>query len=119
MKEPFFYNDNDDEVKLPWKWEICDACDGHGTSSAYLGAFTRDDLYDMGDEWCEDYFAGRFDRACEHCSGGKVKVVDESRCSKEDLDKYYEQQQIDADIDHMQKQEMLMEGGWREMGWYD
>lgn len=69
------------EVELPAKFIVCDDCKGVGKSSAYLGAFTRDDLDELGDEFIDDYRAGNFDRPCETCKGERVvAVVDESLC---------------------------------------
>lgn len=118
-KAPILYNDDDSETELPFKWEICGACSGHGSSSAYLGAFTREDLDDEGPEFVEDYFAGRYDRSCEHCDGaGKVKVVDPARTPKDKLAAYRAQEDDREHIDAIQRQERLMEGGWREEGWF-
>ena len=66
------------ERVLPTGWEICGSCDGHGKSSAYLGAITE---ADRERDWDEDEFAeymrGGYDRPCDECNGtGKVKVVD-------------------------------------------
>jgi hypothetical protein len=81
--KPVLFCDDGSELVLPNKWEICSHCRGEGKSSAYLGAFTRDDLDEQGSEWCEDYFAGRLDCACKHCGGaGKVSVVDWSKLTK-------------------------------------
>lgn len=72
-------------VNLPAKWEICPQCQGHGKSSAYLGAFTRDEMDEQGQEFMEDYMRGDYDRACEHCKGsGKVLVEDEQRCETDE-----------------------------------
>lgn len=54
------------------KFIVCPACEGTGGSSAYLGAFTSDDMHDMDEEFMEDYFAGSFDRTCDHCQGRRV-----------------------------------------------
>lgn len=76
------------ELSVPAKWEICRTCEGHGASSAYLGAFTRDDFDDEGPEFVEDYIAGNYDRACDECHGsGKVIVADEAACQHNDEDK--------------------------------
>jgi hypothetical protein len=117
-KAPTLYTDDyPDGRELPFKWEICPHCQGHGKSSAYLGAFTRDQL-DEDPEFFEDYLAGHYDRACDHCQGGKVKVVDETKVSKEDL-KLFEKQEEERHLNEsIQRQEMLAEGGWRELGWY-
>lgn len=70
--------DTDGTIRVPAVWAICDTCSGNGTSSAYLGAFTSDDLAELGHEFCEDYTAGRYDRACPDCDGtGKVLVIDD------------------------------------------
>lgn len=59
------------------RWVICDCCQGDGTSTAYLGAYTQSDRDEMGDEWfefAEDVRAGHYDRPCDECSGtGKVR----------------------------------------------
>lgn len=97
-KFPTICNGDDTETQLPHKWEICGSCEGHGKSSAYLGAFTRDDLDDAGEEFCEDYFAGRLDRPCEECGGsGKVAVADEGRMTKAQRKAWKDQCDDDAD----------------------
>jgi hypothetical protein len=117
MTDPILY-DGDDEIVLPFKWTICSHCNGHGTSSAYLGAFTGDEMSEMDDEWREDYAAGRFDRRCDHCGGsGKIKVADTQRMTADQRKKYRAQQREDAETDAIERQERLMEGGWREEGW--
>lgn len=68
-------------VALPARYEICPHCSGKGTSSAHLGAFTRDEMEEEGPEFQEDYMAGVYDRPCDECRGspGRVLVVDEAR----------------------------------------
>ena len=74
---PMFSDEGDETIaSLPAKYEICPHCKGTGTSSSYLGAFTRDDMDEAGPEFVEDYMRGDYDRACDECEGGKVKVVD-------------------------------------------
>jgi hypothetical protein len=53
-------------------YAVCPDCEGHGTSSAHLGAFTSDEWDQMDYEWRDDYVAGRFDRACPTCNGKRV-----------------------------------------------
>ena len=87
------------EVTVPTKWEICDGCQGEGQSSAYLGAFTASEWAEEDQEFQEDYFAGRYDRACEDCKGsGKVKVIDDERCDPVAREAFYAQEQADADM---------------------
>ena len=68
---------------LPFKWEICSCCYGHGGTSRHVecdgGGFTA-------------YLAGRYDWPCTECSGsGKVKVADRAEMSSEDIKAYDEQ----------------------------
>jgi hypothetical protein len=58
------------------KWTICPVCDGEGRSSAYLGAFTQDDMDQQDPDFLEDYVRGRYDRPCDTC-GGDGKVTDD------------------------------------------
>lgn len=118
-RAPTLYTDDDGEIALPFKWAICSHCEGHGTSSAYLGAFTGRDIEEAGEEFMDDYMSGRFDRACEHCSGGKVKEVDRARVSADVLAEFDRQEQGAAECDEIHRQERLREGGWREEGWFE
>lgn len=106
-----------DEIQLPWKWEICGRCDGHGASSGYLGAITREELYD-DPEFAEDYMAGHYDRPCEFCSAGKVKTVDWGRMPPEHQEAYRAQLDEERADRETNRMERLMEGGWREENWY-
>lgn len=119
MADLLLYDDENPEGRaLPFKWCICPRCEGNGTSSAYLGAITRD-TFDDDPEFAEDYMAGRYDRPCDECGGsGKVKQVDTKKTPKADLDAWQEQERDRQETDHIQRQEMLMEGGWREEGWF-
>lgn len=82
-KTPTLYCDDGSGTELPFKWSICSGCDGHGKSSAYLGAYTRSEMDEAGPEFLEDYMAGRYDRACDRCEGsGKVRIVDWSKLTK-------------------------------------
>jgi hypothetical protein len=118
-RTPILYcDDTDSEIELPFKWIICGACDGHGKSSAYLGAFTGEQMREDPD-FADDYRRGFYDRACDDCGGtGKVKVADFSRMTKQQRRDYRKQQRDSAEIDRIQQQERLFEGGWRELGWF-
>lgn len=118
-KAPVLYEDgNDDGRELPFRWVICNSCRGHGKSSAYLGAFTGDQMREDPD-FAEDYRNGLYDRACDCCGGaGKVKAADLAKMSKADRKAYGKQQREFAEVDAIERQERLMEGGWREEGWY-
>jgi len=96
MRKSILYCEDDSERELPCRWEICGACRGNGTSSAYLGAITESDR-EPGGAW-EDpedfgrYMRGDYDRACDECDGaGKVEVVDEDKLDAETLKAWREQ----------------------------
>lgn len=115
IKEPtvFIDSDSDDEdsklVKLPFVYEVCDHCNGHGTSSAYLGAFTQSEWAEESDEFKEDYLAGRYDRPCETCGGQRVvPVVDEQRCDPKLLAIYRRQKADDDECDAIYRMERRM-----------
>jgi hypothetical protein len=109
---PILYGDNDSEIELPFNWEICSHCHGHGKSSAYLGAYTRDDMDEAGPEFLEDYMAGSYDRHCDSCDGtGKVKVANFARMPKAQREAYREQCRIDAELDAEEASERRMLGG--------
>lgn len=112
------YNEDGSETPVPFKWEICSTCQGNGKSSAYLGAFTREQIEEEGPEFCEEYFSGEYDRACDECGGGgKVKVANLKELSKKDRATYRAQREDDRACRATERMERLMEGGWREEGW--
>lgn len=92
MSKPFIYTEDPPTyIKyLPYKWAICPTCHGEGTrwlvSEDYIAEMDEDDR--------EDLRAGGYDTVCNECHGtGKVKVLDEARCSPEDLEEYRTQEQ--------------------------
>lgn len=93
-------------VQLPARWCICGACEGRGSSSAYLGAITSSDR-EPGGAWEDpdefaDYMAGDYDRPCGPCRGaGKVLVVDEDRCPPDLLEAHRRQQDEDLEYERM------------------
>lgn len=100
-----------DGVKIPAVWAICGQCNGEGMSSAYLGAFTREEFDEAFDyEEQERYFAGEYDRQCDVCHGsGKVKHIDEDRLTPE------QREVVQSYYDHMA--ELRQERRMREMGY--
>lgn len=83
--------DEGEEISLPTKYEVCPQCEGHGTSSAYLGAFTQSEWQEQDEEFRVDYMAGRYDRTCETCKGLRVvEVVDQGRLTPEQKKLYEE-----------------------------
>lgn len=114
-----YTDENDEQHELPTRFEVCPSCQGHGTSSAYLGAWTASEWAQEDDEFKEDYLAGRYDRPCETCDGLRVvPLVDEEQCDPKLLKAYQDHQRELAEMRSVERQERLMEGGWRDMGWY-
>lgn len=82
---------------------VCPSCEGRGASSAYLGAFTSDDMHDMDDEFMEDYFSGSFDRTCTECKGKNVvPACKRSDCSdpRAFIDGFFGRSEFDSCPDH-------------------
>ncbi len=78
-----------EERELPWKWDVCPVCDGKGSHvnpSIDCGGLTGEDFAEDPD-FAEDYFSGVYDQTCNECHGRTtVAVVDEARCSEEELE---------------------------------
>lgn len=90
-------DDEGREHSLPAVWAICGQCQGNGSHSRDLGAYTGEEMAEQGPEWCEDYMAGHFDRECEVCRGsGKVREVDRDRAEPAELALYDEHQDAEA-----------------------
>jgi hypothetical protein len=100
------------ELSIPAKYEVCPDCEGEGTSSAYLGAFTWDQIDELGDDFREDYFAGRYDRLCETCKGERVvPIPDRENADPEILKMYDEIQDEERQSEQMHRMEMQAEYG--------
>lgn len=107
-KYPVLYS-GDEEINLPYKWEICGVCEGEGVSSAYLGAFTWDELKSQGEDFIEDYFAGNYDRPCDCCGGsGKVTVVDYDKMTEDQIKAYDKQVMDEIEYESMVRAEKRM-----------
>lgn len=101
-------------IELPWQWVVCSQCRGHGTSSAYLGAFTAEQMRE-DPEFAEDYMRGDYDRTCETCGGRRVvPEPDRQLCDPKLLAAYDAQQADEAAARREERNIYLMEGGWRE-----
>ena len=110
MKTITIYNaeGEEQELFLPTHREVCPTCDGKGTSSAYLGAFSGDDMRE-DPEFFEDYMAGRYDRTCEECNGLRViEVVDIDKMPAADRALYEEHMREEASYNSMCEMERRM-----------
>lgn len=65
------------------KWAVCPRCGGEGqhTNPAIDGnGITADEMYELGDDFREDYLSGVYDIPCERCHGNQVVPA----CQQED-----------------------------------
>jgi hypothetical protein len=90
-------DDNGDEVTVhaPFKYEICDVCDGKGkhvNPNIDRHGLTSEDFSDDPD-FAENYFNGNYDVTCNCCAGSRVTpVYDEERANskvKEQMKQYF------------------------------
>jgi RecJ-like exonuclease len=103
----------DVEITLPFRWEICPSCDGRGTDRGASvecdgGGFTASEWAEQDDDFRADYLAGRYDRACPHCEGGKIKVADESKMTPEEITAWHDQLRDDAEYESICRMERRM-----------
>lgn len=87
MPEPIvLYEDSESEIRIPTRNEVCPRCHGEGTHDAWDGGMTAAEMYEQGDEFIEDYFAGHYSVTCTACHGRNVvPVPDERLCTPEQL----------------------------------
>jgi hypothetical protein len=108
MRAPYLVCDDGSERELPFVWNICGRCSGHGKSSEYLGAFTGEQMREDPD-FAEAYLAGEYDRRCQYCDGGgKVMAVDFKKLSKNDAKEYRAQMRADREIEAEHEAERRM-----------
>jgi hypothetical protein len=108
------------KVSFPARWIICEACDGHATTTRHIecdgGGFTASEWADAcGDDpdFAKDYFSGRYDRPCPDCKGlGRVQVIDEEAVTgwrqKILLRAYHDQECDNREIDAIHAAERRM-----------
>lgn len=104
---------------FPCRWIICEACDGHATTTRHVecdgGGFTASEFDEAcyeDEDFAEKYFGGFYDRPCPSCKGlGRVQVIDDEhlgRWERKLLDEYYRQKRDFYEIDAMQEAERRM-----------
>jgi hypothetical protein len=115
-RTPVLYCDDGSELELPFKWAICSRCEGRNVSTAHVehdgGGITASEMDELGDDFRDDYLAGVYDRPCPHCEGGKVKVADLKRLTKEQRDEYRAQVRAERECAAEEAHERRMLGGW-------
>lgn len=67
----------DEEFRLPCRYEVCETCHGRGTHvnpSVDCDGLTAEDFADDPD-FADDYFGGCYDVRCNGCDGNRVVPV--------------------------------------------
>jgi hypothetical protein len=84
----------DEEVEIPFKFEVCETCHGKGTHvnpSIDSHGITQDEWSEWDDEEREGYFSGMYDVECYECGGDRVvPCQDYDKMTKELGDKIFE-----------------------------
>ena len=89
------YDDDDNEILLPTKKEVCFDCGGEGVRA--LHGYDVTDQCAEDPEFAEDYFAGHYDTTCESCKGNRVvDVVDEDQLTPWQLNDWYDAQEEES-----------------------
>lgn len=72
--------DTESSVMIPYTWAICSRCNGHGTHVAPGiddNGITQSEMAELGEDFEEGYFSGRYDVSCVDCGGkGKEQEMD-------------------------------------------
>lgn len=100
-----------EQVFLPYRWEVCDVCEGRGTHvnpAIDCNGLTSED-FAQDPDFAEDYLSGAYDIPCNACGGRTtVPVVNEERCDPELLEAYRDQCASDAESRYWSAMERAM-----------
>jgi len=61
--------------RIPTEKMICPSCDGEGSyvnPDIDRNGITADEMYELGDDFREDYMSGVYDVLCQECHGNNV-----------------------------------------------
>ena len=77
MPTIMFLTIDDEEIKLPAKYEVCPCCDGEGSvTNPSIGAITGEEWHrDWSPDEQDDYLQGVYDVPCGECKGNRVVAV--------------------------------------------
>lgn len=67
--------DDEEEVRLPSRYEVCGRCRGRGVHDpeAFSGGFSVEEFHEDPD-FAEEYLSGRYDVSCSVCGGRRVEL---------------------------------------------
>ena len=72
------YDQREGEVWVDAHYEVCSACRGRGfyvNPAIDSNGITEDEMYELGDDFREDYMRGVYDVVCDGCDGRRVELV--------------------------------------------
>jgi len=97
------------EVPLPTRWEVCGRCRGAGELAMPGVSFTSEEMWELGEDFQEDYIAGHYNEPCPECRGRTtVAVLDEDRTDPDLLAKWHKQQEEIWEMYEIERQERMM-----------
>ena len=105
-------------LRLPTKFEVCDLCNGKGTTvnpSIDAGGLSQED-FEEDPDFEEEYFSGRYDITCPQCRGKRVvpvvSVESMSKDQKAVYDEYIKEKQEEAEEAYNDRRTYMAEMGW-------
>lgn len=105
--------ENDREVKLPTKWDVCPVCDGEGkhvNPAIDCNGLTAEDFAEDPDFY-DEYMSGTYDVTCNRCNGRTtVRVIDwdSPEITPEVHEMYLRQEREAEEIRACQRAERMM-----------
>ena len=96
----WYVDDDDCDVKFPSEMIVCPSCRGTGShvNRAIDGnGITSSEMYELGDDFMDDYMTGRYDVTCVECNGANViEVVIEELLDHKQLKEYRDMQDYES-----------------------
>ena len=77
--------DDEVEYRLPARWVICWRCEGSQSHDhpAFANGITAEEMYELGDDFRDEYISGLYSVRCENCKGsGRDAQLDRDLCEK-------------------------------------
>lgn len=109
------FDDEENEIRIKTKYEVCPRCWGEGrhTNPSIDGnGITQSEMDELGEDFAEDYFSGAYDVLCEECKGNRVvSVPDKENNTKETLAAYDDYEYEKYQDREMHRMEMMAEYG--------
>ncbi|ODM71725.1 hypothetical protein [Bradyrhizobium elkanii] len=103
MPISWFADDAEFTRHVPFRWAICQNCEGHATDRGASvecdgGGFTSSEWAEQDDDFKQNYLNGVYDRPCTVCDGlGRVKEPELDALEPDELAAYEQSLRDDAD----------------------